>query len=150
MANTELSADWLTQHIRDNIPLAYMMQFEIVDLQENAIAVAAPLAPNINIHGTGFAGSLYALAVLTSWGLTSAIVLESGFKADVVIAKAEINYRKPVDSEIKCVCLCSQEAKSTFINTLQNKAKGRLLLTVKIGDSDEAILKASMVAIKQS
>ena len=142
-----ISSEWLTQHIRDNIPLAENMQFAVVGLTENTIEVAAPLEPNINIHGTGFAGSLYSISVLTAWALTSAMVRELGFEADVVVRKAEIAYRLPVTSTIRCVCSCLDSDKVLFAESLSNKHKARLSLTVDIGQKNEATLVAEMVAI---
>ncbi len=143
-----LSAQWLTQHIRENIPLSEAMRFEIAEIGEHSIEVIAPLEPNINLHGTGFAGSLYSLAVLTAWGLTSALVAESGMVADVVVSKAEIRYKRPVKSAIRCVC--ETENKATFIESLVSKGRGRLQLSVKIGENEEALLIANMVASKRS
>lgn len=148
MAEQLVSAAWLTQHIRDNIPLADTMKFEIVQLKPNLIEVVAPLEPNINIHGTGFAGSLYSLSVLTAWGLTSALLMESGLAADVVVRSADIKYRKPVKADIRCECICSSETQIAFIDQVISEGKGRLLLKVTIGDA-EALLNAHMVAIKK-
>lgn len=149
VSQAALSARELTQRIRENIPLSEAMQFEVVSLQPNAIEVVAPLEPNINIHGTGFAGSLYSLAVLTAWGMTSAIVSETGVCADVVVRSADIKYRLPVKTDIRCECACLPEEKAEFIEGLRSKGKGRLSLSVKIGDSGEALLNASMVAVKR-
>ena len=153
MANIELvTANWLTQHIQENIPLSQTMQFEVLSLDADSIAssikVAAPLEPNINIHGTGFAGSLYSLAVLTAWGLTSVFVRESGVSADVVVSQAEIKYRKPVNTDIHCECICTIDVKTAFVEALRLKGKGKLALRVNIGTAGEALLNASMVAIK--
>ena len=150
MVNDEAVVDksWLTQHIRQNIPLSEAMQFEVLSLDNTSIEVAAPLEPNINIHGTGFAGSLYSLAVLTAWGLTNVLAKESGVLADVVVSQAEIKYRRPVKTAIHCACICSPEMKFAFIEALQTKGKGNLLLNVTIGNAGEALLIARMVAIR--
>ena len=59
----------LQQKIRTGIPLSETMEFEIAELTPNLIRVQAPLAPNVNVHGTGFAGSIYSIAVLAGWAL---------------------------------------------------------------------------------
>ena len=63
------AAEALEQKIRGSIPLSDAMQFHIEALSLDAIEVVAPLPPNVNIHGTGFAGSIYSVAVLTGWAL---------------------------------------------------------------------------------
>lgn len=148
MVDQSVSASWLTQHIRENIPLADTMQFEIARLEPNLMVVVAPLEPNVNVHGTGFAGSLYSLSVLTAWGLTSSLLMNSGVAADVVVRSAEIKYRKPVKTDIRCECICTHDAKAAFIDEVMSTGKGRLLLKVNIGDA-EALLNAQMVAIMQ-
>ena len=152
MANERVTASWLTQHIRENIPLSQTMQFQVLSLNTNAMAhsikVTAPLEPNINVHGTGFAGSLYSLAVLTAWGLTSVLVRDSGLSADVVVNQADIKYRRPVDTNIHCECVCTVEMKAAFLEALRQKGKARLALSVNIGVDGEALLNANMVAIK--
>ena len=55
----------LQHKIHESIPLSEAMQFSIASLSRESILVTAPLAPNVNIHGTGFAGSIYSLAVLS-------------------------------------------------------------------------------------
>ncbi len=150
ISDQRVSARWLTQHVHENIPLSKTMQFEVLRLAGSSLTIAAPLQPNINVHGTGFAGSLYSLAVLAAWSLTSVFTRESGILADVVVSKAEIEYRRPVKVDIRCQCSCDAEIKATFIETLQTKGKARLFLKVIIGDSEEALLKASMVAVKHS
>ena len=61
----------LEQRIHAGIPLSRSVQFHIAELDGQSIRVAAPLAPNINVHGTGFAGSLYALGILTAWAMAA-------------------------------------------------------------------------------
>ena len=56
------AATQLQALINRSILLSEAMGYEIRALDARAITVGAPLAPNINIHGTGFAGSQYALA----------------------------------------------------------------------------------------
>ena len=61
---TEMSASQeLTRKIRSAIPVSAAMQFSIDYLQVDEIRVSAPLQPNINVHGTGFAGSIYSMAI---------------------------------------------------------------------------------------
>ena len=60
---TDLQAIWYQQ-----IPLSKAMDMRIVDFADNTLTCCASLAPNVNVHGTAFAGSLYAVQALTGWG----------------------------------------------------------------------------------
>ena len=82
----------LQHRVYAGIPLSQTMGFRITALADTQIAVEAPLEPNINVHGTGFAGSLYALGILTAWSLASHIIANNGLVAELVVAEASISF----------------------------------------------------------
>ncbi|MCP4767088.1 MAG: DUF4442 domain-containing protein [Gammaproteobacteria bacterium] len=140
----------LTQKIRDAIPLSESMQFTIDSLSQQAIQVSAPLQPNINIHGTGFAGSIYSLAVLTGWALCTHIMDELAMDGELVVGKAEISYRAPLKADLECHCQATAEQRQSFLQQFHDQGKGRLALEVTIGELPQAILKATFVAVARS
>ena len=148
--NSRLDAESLTQLIHESIPLSEAMHFKIEVLADQSITVVAPLTPNINVHGTGFAGSLYSLAALSAWALTTHLVNEAGLNADVVMASAEIRYRRPIQSDIRCQCDCLPAVSSTFIQHLKRKGRARLSLMVELGDTADVVFSAAMVASYKS
>lgn len=137
----------LEQKIRQAIPLSDAMQFSIIDLSLDTIQVAAPLEPNINIHGTGFAGSIYSVGVLTGWALCTHILDELGIEADLVVARAEIRYRAPVSGDLECNCVCSEAQRESFCQGIDEVGKGKLLLDIEVGDDRQAILQATYIAV---
>jgi thioesterase domain-containing protein len=141
------AATALQQKIRRAIPLSDAMQFSISELSQHAIRVTAPLEPNINIHGTGFAGSIYSLGVLTGWALCTHIMQELGIEAELVVARAEIRYRAPVDGELECSCACSAAQRESFRQGMDGAGKGKLLLDIEVGSDRQAILQATFIAI---
>ena len=144
------AADDLTRKIRKAIPLSESMQFSIDQLDAAGIRVSAPLSPNINIHGTGFAGSLYSVAVLTGWALCTHLIDEAGIDADLVVARAEISYRAPVNGDIECRCSASVAQRASFVQAIQERGKGKLSLDITVGDLPQASLQATFVAIARS
>jgi thioesterase domain-containing protein len=141
------AADALTRKIRRAIPLSEAMQFTIDYLQPGEIRVSAPLQPNINIHGTGFAGSIYSLAILTGWALCAHILDDAEIVADLVVGRAEIAYRAPVDGDLECRCSAGAEQREAFLQGLRERGKGRLALDISVGDVPQASLQATFVAI---
>ena len=137
----------LEQKIRRAIPLSDAMQFSIRELSLDAIQVAAPLEPNINIHGTGFAGSIYSLGVLTGWALCTHILEELGIEAELVVARAEIRYRAPVNGELECSCSCSAAQRESFRQGIAEAGKGKLLLDIEVGGDRQAVLQATYIAL---
>jgi thioesterase domain-containing protein len=144
------AADDLTQKIRGSIPLSESMQFSIDSLSQEAIRVVAPLQPNVNIHGTGFAGSIYSLGVLTGWALGTHIMDELAMDGDLVVGKAEISYRAPVKADLECHCQATTEQRESFLQQFREEGKSRLALEVTIGELPQAILKATFVALARS
>jgi thioesterase domain-containing protein len=57
--------------------------------------VRAELEPNINVHGTAFAGSLYAIAALCGWGMTWLQLKTRHIDGSIVIAEGNIRYARP-------------------------------------------------------
>ncbi len=123
------------------------MQFSITSLDLDSIRVVAPLPPNVNIHGTGFAGSLYSLAVLTGWALCNHILEEQGLDADIAIGKAEIRYRAPVTGDIECACASDAARRAAFEQGVRERGRGKIVLDVSVGNPPHALLSAIYVAI---
>jgi thioesterase domain-containing protein len=141
------AATALQQKIRQVIPLSDAMQFSIRDLSLDTIRVTAPLEPNINIHGTGFAGSIYSLGVLTGWALCTHIMDELGIEAELVVARAEIRYRAPVNGDLECSCTCSAAQRESFRQGVAAVGKGKLVLDVEVGGDRQAVLQATYIAV---
>lgn len=140
----------LQNRIRSTIPISEAMQFSIVELSPNSITVRAPLTPNVNIHGTGFAGSIYSIAVLAGWGLSTHIMDLLGMNAELVVSKAEIKYRAPVTGPIECRAVASETQTRKFQDNFDDTGKGKLSLTVEVGDAPQAVLSGTFYAVAKS
>jgi len=143
-------AEALQRKIRAAIPLSDAMQFSIESLGLEAIEVSAPLPPNVNIHGTGFAGSIYSVAVLTGWALCTHILDQMKVDAELVVAKAEIRYRAPVTGDLRCVAGADAELRASFLQDIENRGKGVLPLEIRVGEQPAAVLQATFCAIARS
>ncbi len=144
------AAEALQQKIRESIPLSDAMQFGIDSLSLDAIEVSAPLPPNINIHGTGFAGSIYSVAVLTGWALCTHILEALEIDAELVVARAEIRYRAPVTGELRCQTGAESSDRDSFLQDIRERGKGVLQLRINVGERPDAVLDATYCAINRS
>ena len=133
----------LQEKIRSTIPISDVMQFEIVELSDNSIQVRAPLAPNVNIHGTGFAGSIYSLAVLAGWAMCMHIITTEKIDGDLVVGKAEIKYRSAVTGDIDCRCVIDESVRQSFIERIATSGKAKVELEVVVGDEANAVLSGT-------
>ena len=141
------AAEALTRKIHESIPLSRAMQFSIDLMDQDSIHVSAPLEPNVNIHGTGFAGSIYSLAVLTGWSLCTHIMDELVMDGDLVVGNAEISYLAPVTGDLQCHCQATAGQRQAFSQQFLERGKGRLALEISVGDLPQAVLKATFVAV---
>lgn len=124
---TELQKTWY-----EHIPVSKAMSIRIFQYTGRSIELRAPLARNINVHGTMFAGSLYTLATLTGWGLLQLQLRERDLEGSIVLAEGNINYRKPVIEEPRAVAYLN-EIKGDF-SPLSEGKNARLTVTVTVRD----------------
>jgi thioesterase domain-containing protein len=140
------AADALERTIRTAIPLSAAMDFRIRELGDRTITVQVPLEPNVNIHHTAFAGSIYAAGVLAAWGLGTYLLTSAGLEAELVVGRAEIRYSAPIREAFQARCAVTAEAAADFLRRLGAGDRARLQLQVAIGPGPAAILDARLVA----
>lgn len=124
-----LSAEELERRICKGIPIAAQMAFQVSDLQPNSITVTAGCDENINVHGSAFAGSLYAVCTLALWGLVMARLPDG---ASLVLVEGGIRYRQPVIGEIDAHCTIAQENMERFLTRLHQRGRSRLKASVVV------------------
>src|SRR6056300_1138337 len=96
--------DQLQSIWHEQIPLSKAMQMQIETFDGELLETRAVLEPNVNVHGTAFAGSLYAIQALTGWGMMHLQLKLNNLDASIVIASGQIDYAKPVAEEIVVQC----------------------------------------------
>jgi len=143
---SDTAATRMQAKIRRHIPLSEVMGYRIVELDGRHIVVEAPLAPNVNIHGTGFAGSIYALGILTAWAVITQIIGDAGLDAELVVAEADIRYRAPIQATIVCRGAITADRQRSFVERLRGEGRARIDVRVEIGDGPAAVLEATLHA----
>ena len=127
--------DELTRVWYEQIPLSAAMQVELVSFENDVLTVAADLAPNINLHGTGFAGSLYAINALCGWSMVHLQMQLRGIEGSIVLADARMHYAKPVKERIVSVCDFGEQL-SAF-ERLSEAGKTRFTLKAEVSAKGE-------------
>jgi len=120
------------QKLTGQVPLVAHMGVKLVKYENRVVIVEAPLEANINTHGTAFAGSLYSVAAMAGWSLTHLSLMDAGFKPKVMIARGEVDYKKPVTSDIRARACVDEETLETFVETFREKGKAKLGLRIEI------------------
>ncbi len=136
-----------TQLHRD-FPLTADMGLKLVALDSNRAETRTPLARNHNVHGTAFAGTLSAQAMLTGWVLLTWHLEQAGLDALLVQREATIRYQEPVTGDPVCRCIIDAAALASFREELTGAGKARISTEVEIlnGTDPAAMLTAGYSA----
>src|SRR5690242_1639285 len=94
---------------------------------EDALVLAAPLAPNVNDKGCAFGGSLASLMTLAGWALVELALERRGEDCDVFVADSHVRYLEPVWNDFRAEArLAEGAAFDTFFATLAERGKARV------------------------
>jgi thioesterase domain-containing protein len=135
----EESAQHLNQRFSRQIPMARQMGLRITAWDGRTLRMDAPLAPNLNDKGTGFAGSLATLATLAGWAVATLLAEEVvGGPCEVAVFKSEIRYLAPVTGDFYVlVPVPAEEITQAFGLELQERSRAKLALTAAIYQDGE-------------
>lgn len=91
-------AQEIHNHIQETQTPARLLGIRVDNLTQDSLTLSAPLSLNTNVHGTAFAGSLYAVGVLCSYYLARSWLWKNNeLHGYTLVAKAGgIDYRRPV------------------------------------------------------
>jgi thioesterase domain-containing protein len=124
------------------IPLAAPLGIRVVRLDERSLIVAAPLAENANHMGTGFAGSLLAVASLTGWGAVVA-VLGSVDLAHVVVQETTASFMEPVTGDFRAQGILPEpEARARFLDAFRRRGRARVTIIVEVVQAERVVMRA--------
>lgn len=133
-----MNKEKLEQSIRIGIPISEAMDFRVKALDSLSIQVSGGAQENVNVHQTAFAGSLYCICTLAAWGLTHSKLPDN---CALVMAKAEIEYLRPVQGEIVAKATLAPQQCEDFLGCLEQQGKARLDLPVHITSKGKTAVK---------
>ena len=119
--------------IHREVPLTRVMELRVTDYRDDTLTLKAPVAPNINIHGTAFGGSLFSLAALAGWGLLQMTMSGGAETENVVLGQGRIAYHLPVRDEIVVRArLPATEKFQSFMEDFQQGRKARINMVSEV------------------
>lgn len=145
------AARTLETRIRDEIPIARAIDITMDAWDGETLALAAPLAPNINDKGCAFGGSLASVMTIAGWALV-VLMLEARAQAcDVFVGTSEIAYLAPVWHDFRAQARLGEGAAwDAFFATLARRGKARIRLRCEVAERGShqacAALTADFVA----
>jgi thioesterase domain-containing protein len=131
-----------------DIPLAAAMRIAVQGYDGRTLTVRAPLAPNRNLHGTAFAGSVFSACVLAGWGAAWLVWREHGSNGLIVVADSKIQYRRAVTGDLVCVCTPDAAAVATALDQFRAGGRASLSLdcTIDVGERRAVSFTGTYVA----
>lgn len=133
-------ANNLDSFLKKHLPLARAAGVEVDHYDGECLQVSAPLELNINDKQTAFGGSLYNLCVIAAWGMTDLKAKELGFTGDIVVAKGEINYLRPLKSRLVAQAFspsCAVLEKTS--ESYQHRGKAIFTISAQILDEQQQV-----------
>jgi thioesterase domain-containing protein len=117
----------LAQYIHEHIPLTKLMGVSVVSVEEHALILQAPLAPNVNHRHTVFGGSASALAILAGWALLHVRLRSAGLADHLVIQRNTMEYEHPIAGQFTArATLEHPDRWSSFTTMIARKGKARI------------------------
>lgn len=130
----------LEQYLHEHIPLSDAMEVSVLSVDEEAIVLQAPLAPNINHRETVFGGSASALAILAAWSLLHTRLRREGILSRLVIQRNTMEYDLPIPGEFTArSSLVHAEDWSRFTRTLTRRGKARVTVTTLLEHNKQVV-----------
>lgn len=136
-----MKAEELVKLLHKEIPITQALGIEVLELSEDNVAIRAPFAKNKNIHNTAFAGSIYTTATLAGWSLLTNFLDENNLSGSVVLASADIQYRKPITNDIVANCILHNDQQQKIKNNLKKSKTVKLPVSLVITDSNKELVK---------
>ena len=134
------------QWVLGNIPLLNAMQLSFDSFDENGLVLSCPLEPNINDKGTGFGGSIGALATICGWTYTMLHAKAVLTEPEAMIVEQNMNFKAPVTGSFTATCRST--VPDDFYQRLESGRNGKLNLSISIQSEgiETAVYKGFYIA----
>ena len=151
-AGAGAEANALTAALYATIPLSRSMALRCTAFSQHDAEPLQLVAPfvenNRNVHGSAFAGSVYAAAVLCGWAWAEAHAQRRGgalARATLVVRAASIRYRAPLRDTFTCIALPpGAAALARFAAEFAQHGKATLCLRVAVWSQADAAAGAAL------
>lgn len=141
------------QFLHQEIPLTAAMQVTVISMGDDGVVLQAPLAPNINPHGTVFGGSASTLAILAAWCAVHVKLRTAGIVASEVIQSNTMEYLRPITGTFTArASLKNPDEWEPFVRMLSRRGKGRVEAMVLLEQEGELVgrLHGQLVALREN
>ena len=124
------------EYFHQQIPITRAMGVRVVDHDEGEFVVEASVTLNSNHLGTGFGGTINAVATLAAYGLVWVELRDT--RVHVVVAESSIRFLRPVHETIRAICRRpDRDQWAAFQARFAEKGKARITLSVKVVEAGQ-------------
>jgi thioesterase domain-containing protein len=145
MAAPEASVDLIGAIERlwqDAIPLSSHLGVRLERLDPQGAVVRAPLAPNRNHMGTGFAGSVLAASSLAGWATVIALLGRTD-GVHVVLQEMQASFLEPVTDEFRVLATAPDlAARERFLDGYRRRGRARITIAIEVLQAERIVLRA--------
>ena len=127
-----MTAAELESYLHDHIPLSRAMAVRAVSCSPGQVELAAPLEPNINVHGTAFGGSVATLGILAAWSAMHTRLEADGIACQLVIHRNQIEYLAPINGAFKAIAHVDDAGWQNFTHMFARRGKARLTVAAEL------------------
>lgn len=141
----------LASYLLAHIPLTGAMGVTVERAAPDEVVLAAPLAPNVNVHGTVFGGSLATLGVLAAWSVLHLRLEAEGLDAQLVIHKSDMDYLAPATGRFTARADLAGVDWDGFRHVFDRRGKARLSVWAKLSGADGTLVarfRGEFVAVR--
>lgn len=143
----------LQRYLHERIVQSESMGVTVAEVSPSRVVLSAPLAPNLNVHGTVFGGSASSVAMLAAWSLLHTLLKTHDIPAELVIHSSHVEFRAPIKGDFRAVAQAPDaQAWSNFEHMLSRKGRARIkvVVDVEFAGATAARLEGMFVAVSSA
>lgn len=130
----------LERYLHRQIPLSAAMRVCVLSATTEAVALSAPLEPNINHKSTVFGGSASALAILAAWSILHVRLEAEGLSCEVVIQSNRMDYERPITGTfVATSSLADPSDWPAFLKLLIRRKRARIAVRSVLTHEDAVV-----------
>lgn len=141
----------LASYLLAHIPLTGAMGVTVDRAGPDEVVLAAPLDPNVNVHGTVFGGSLATLGVLAAWSVLHLRLEAESVGNQLVIHKSEMDYLAPATGRFTARATLEGVDWDAFRQVFERRGKARLGVGAELTGQDKTLVgrfRGEFVAVR--
>jgi thioesterase domain-containing protein len=110
------------------------------------VTIAAPLEPNLNDKGTGFAGSLYSVAALAGWAQVMRWCAAQSLDTEVMLQASKAQFLAPARTRFRATAIEPARAQQEKLaRMLARSGRGRIELAVTVSCEQTTVMTLAAV-----